>query len=94
VPECLAATPTFSADKTMKVVYANSCGGRVTVRACNRYPSGNEDCGSIAVANGNSNNWTTTKASGQWTYQYTGSNNSSMDFVCQGRDPQFSVKRP
>jgi hypothetical protein len=93
-PECLVATSTYNADKTLNVTYRNSCGGRVTVRACNKYVSGNEDCGSISVANNGANNWQTYKAANSFTYQYTGSNkSSSYDFVCRSRDPQFNVIR-
>lgn len=81
---CLKAEAKWSNHNEGKLLvrYTNHCADRVLVKACNEYQSGNEDCGLFGLNDSSSNTWATSKASGSYMFQFTGSLKAQNDGIC------------
>ncbi|MCK0154765.1 hypothetical protein MWU49_13680 [Alcanivorax sp. S6407] len=67
------------------VTYKNVCNHRIYARFCNERNSGSDDCGASGIAPGNTKGWSTYKANGRYSYNWTGVTKASKDWVCSGK---------
>jgi hypothetical protein len=88
-PACLVAT-TVSTSPALSVRYTNNCTAHVYVRACQRTPSGNNNCGGSGIDKGATWSWSTQGGTNP-TYEFVGSTIPSNDFVCSGKDPAMTA---
>jgi len=88
--ECVVVDRTKWDDTKFRVYYKNTCAHRVYARMCNGRKEGNPDCGSSGIQPGDTKQYYTYKASGEYTFITVGAVKPSSDWVCAGRVPNWN----
>lgn len=84
-PGCLEDIDVYWDDDRFVVRWKNTCTERVYAKLCNEYEDGDWDCGEEGLPSGSTATWYTYNASGEYGAIWTGSLNSSEDWVCTGK---------
>jgi|TARA_R110002073_G_scaffold84612_8_gene202030 hypothetical protein len=84
---CISATSRWSEHTKGKVIaeYTNNCDHRIYLRMCNGRNSGSDDCGASGVAPHSTKSWSTSNATGNYSYNAIGVTQGSKDWVCSGK---------
>lgn len=91
-PECLEVEKsTLSTSNYQIIRLRNNCTQRVYAEICNQHINGTWDCGADGASPGGATSYWTYDANGKYKYQYTGSTQWMSDWVCAGRDPNWSM---
>ena len=87
---CISATSNWRGDR-FTVTHRNNCAFRVYAKFCNQRSGGSyHDCGATGIRGYGEHKWTTSsKATGRYRWRAVGSDNSSADWVCAGKNSRW-----
>jgi len=83
--DCVVVDRTKWDDTKFRVYYKNTCAHRVYARMCNGRKEGSPDCGASGIKAGDTKQWYTYKANGEYTIITVGAVKASSDWVCAGK---------
>lgn len=92
-PMCMVVVSEENRKGTMRVVYRNDCQWGIYASYENERTNGSWDSGADNIRPGQQKAWSTSEATGQYRFNFTGSDRSRFDWVCAGEDPGFKEWR-
>ena len=90
---CMVVVSEENRKGTMRVVYRNDCQWGIYASYENERTNGSWDSGADNIRPGQQKAWSTSEATGQYRFNFTGSDRSRFDWVCAGEDPGFKEWR-